>query len=305
MNSTIPHRLSPEVEAARAAGRPLVALESTIITHGMPWPGNVETARSVEDEVRRAGAVPATLVVLDGEVRIGIDDDELDALGRATDVAKLSRADLATAIAAGRTGSTTVAATMILAHQAGIEVFATGGIGGAHPGAATSFDVSADLHELAHTPVTVVSAGAKAILDLPVTLEILETLGVPVIGYGTDVFPAFWSRDSGLDAPVRMDDPETVARAHRLRGALGVPGGQLVAVPIPADDELPAATLAPLISTAVAEADDEGVTGKDVTPFLLDRILELTGGASLTANVALVRNNARVAAAVAIALNRL
>jgi pseudouridylate synthase len=299
---TLPLTLAPEVAAARAAGQPLVALESTIITHGMPWPRNVETARAVEAEVRAAGAVPATIAVLGGRLCIGLSPRELETLGQARGVAKLSRADLAACLASGGTGATTVAATMIAARAAGIGVFATGGIGGVHRGAEASFDISADLRELAQTAVTVVAAGAKAILDLPKTLEVLETLGVPVIAFGQDAFPAFWSRDSGLPAPLRMDRPEAIAAAHRMRAALGLPGGQLVANPIPAEDEIPRADIAPLIEAALAEAVARGITAKAVTPFLLDRIFQATGGRSLTANIALVLNNARLASAIAIAL---
>jgi len=290
---------SPEVADARAKGAPLVALESTIITHGMPWPQNVSTARAVENAVRAHGATPATIAVLNGKLHVGLTDPELDALGQAKDVAKLSRADFAACLATGGTGATTVAATMIAAHLAGIEVFATGGIGGVHRGAETSFDISADLAELAQTPVTVVAAGAKAILDLPKTLEVLETSGVPVIAYGQDAFPAFWSRDSGLAAPLRMDRPEEIARAARMRAAMGLPGGQLVANPIPEADEIAADTLAPVIAAALAEAERQGIAAKAVTPFLLDHIFHATGGASLTANIALVENNARLAARIA------
>ncbi|WP_339950091.1 pseudouridine-5'-phosphate glycosidase [uncultured Albimonas sp.] len=296
---TPPLLWSPEAAAAREAGRPLVALESTIITHGLPHPRNLEVARALEEAVREAGAAPATMAVMDGAIRVGLAEDDLQRLADAREVAKLSRADLAATLAAGRPGATTVAATMICARLAGIEVFATGGIGGAHRGAEASWDVSADLHELARTPVTVVAAGAKAILDLPRTLEVLETLGVPVIGWRTDAFPAFWSRDSGLPAPLRMDAPAEVARAHRMRGALGIEGGQLLANPIPAEAEIPAATLAPLIAQAIAEAEAQAISAKAVTPFLLGRILELTDGASLEANIALALNNARLAAQVA------
>jgi pseudouridine-5'-phosphate glycosidase len=298
----IPVKRSAEVEAAQAEGRPVVALESTIVTHGLPWPQNLETARRVEAAVRAGGATPATIAVVGGRVLVGMDDAELEALARATDAAKLSRADLAVRLALMADGSTTVAATMICARLAGIEVFATGGIGGVHRGAETTFDISADLDELAKTAVTVVCAGAKAILDLPKTLEALETRGVPVIGYGTDAFPAFWSRDSGLKAPLRLDAPAQVARAHRMRAALGLEGGQLVANPIPADAEIPLEEIAPLIDAATAEAHRRGVTGKAVTPFLLARMLEATEGRSLTANVALIENNARLAAAIARAL---
>ncbi|MBF9042102.1 pseudouridine-5-phosphate glycosidase [Rhodobacterales bacterium HKCCE4037] len=290
---------SPEVTEARAKGTPIVALESTIITHGMPYPQNVETARMVEEDIRVAGAVPATIAIMDGSIHIGLTDAQLDTLAQAMGVAKLSRADLAACLATGGIGATTVAATMICAHLAGIAVFATGGIGGVHQGAEHSFDISADLQELAATPVTVVAAGAKAILDLPKTLEVLETLGVPVIAVGQDAFPAFWSRDSGLPAPLRLDDPEQIARAHRMRATLGLPGGQLVANPIPEDAEIPSATLAPMIAKAQVEAEAQGITGKGVTPFLLQRLFELTDGQSLASNIALVRNNARLAAAIA------
>lgn len=296
---------SDEVAQALRSGRPLVALESTIVTHGMPWPRNLETARAVEAAVRAEGAVPATIAVLEGRLHVGLEPDALERLARAEGVAKLSRADLAACLATGGTGATTVAATMIAARLAGIEVFATGGIGGVHRGAEESFDISADLQELAQSPVTVVAAGAKAILDLPKTLEVLETLGVPVIAAGQDAFPAFWSRDSGLPAPLRMDDPAQIARAHRMRGALGLPGGQLVANPIPADEEIPAAELAPVIAQAQAEAVRQGVSGKAVTPFLLGAILEATGGRSLEANIALVLNNARLGAAIAASLCRM
>ncbi|MCX7646569.1 MAG: pseudouridine-5'-phosphate glycosidase [Rhodobacteraceae bacterium] len=299
-----PLAFSPEVAAARAAGRPLVALESTIISHGFPYPRNLALARAVEAEVRAAGAVPATVAVIGGRIRIGLTEAETRALAETPDVAKLSRADLAQCLVTGRTGATTVAATMICARLAGIAVFATGGIGGVHRGAETSFDISADLQELAQTPVTVVSAGAKAILDLPKTLEVLETLGVPVIAVGQDAFPAFWSRDSGLPAPLRMDSPEGIAAAHVMRARLGLPGGQLVANPIPAADEIPAADLAPVIARAQAEAEAQGIAAKRVTPFLLSRIAELTGGRSVEANTALVLNNARLAAAIAREISR-
>jgi pseudouridine-5'-phosphate glycosidase len=268
----------------------------------MPWPSNLETARAVEAAVRAEGAVPATVAVLEGRLRVGLAEADLERLAQARDVAKLSRADMAACLARGGTGSTTVAATMIAARLAGIEVFATGGIGGVHRGAERTWDVSADLRELAQTAVTVVAAGAKAILDLPKTLEVLETLGVPVIAVGQDELPAFWSRSSGLRAPLRMDSPEEVAGAHRMRAALGLPGGQLVANPIPEADEIPSALLLPLVDQAVAEAEREGIAAKAVTPFLLGRILELTGGRSLDANVALILNNARLAARIAAAL---
>jgi pseudouridine-5'-phosphate glycosidase len=299
---TLPLSFAPEVAAARASGAPIVALESTIITHGMPFPQNVEAARAVEAEIRSAGAVPATIAIMDGQIHIGLTDAELDRLGQASHVAKLSRADLAACLATGGMGATTVAATMICAHLAGITVFATGGIGGVHRGAETSFDISADLMELAATPVTVVAAGAKAILDLPKTLEVLETQGVPVIAFGQDDFPAFWSRSSGLKAPLRMDDPAQIAAAHKMRGRLGLPGGQLVANPIPASAEIPREAINPAIEAALREAEAQGIAAKEVTPFLLDRIFQITEGRSLASNIALVLANARLAAAIAKAM---
>lgn len=300
--TALPLSFSPEVAAARAAGAPIVALESTIITHGMPWPQNVEAARAVEAEIRKAGAVPATIAIMGGRIHIGLTDAELDRLGQASHVAKLSRADLAACLATGGIGATTVAATMICAHLAGIKVFATGGIGGVHRGAETSFDISADLMELAATPVTVVAAGAKAILDLPKTLEVLETQGVPVIAFGQDEFPAFWSRSSGLKAPLRMDDPQEIAAAHQMRGLLGLPGGQLVANPIPVEAEISRSEINPAIETALAEAEAQGISAKEVTPFLLDRIFQITEGRSLASNIALVLSNARLGAAIAKAM---
>ena len=296
---TPPLDIAPEVAAALDEGRAVVALESTIVSHGLPRPRNLALARAAEAEIRETGATPATIAVLDGRLRIGLSDAELGRLAEAEGVAKLSRADLAACMAAGGTGATTVAATMIAAARAGIAVFATGGIGGVHRGWETSLDISADLQELAQSPVTVVAAGAKAILDLPATLEVLESLGVPVIAVGQDEFPAFWSRRSGLSAPLRMDGPAEIARAHRLRAALGLPGGQLVANPVPAEAEIPADEIAPLIARAAEEVAARGVTGKAVTPALLSRLLELTQGRSLAANVALVLNNARLAARIA------
>ncbi|MCF1709838.1 pseudouridine-5'-phosphate glycosidase [Tabrizicola sp. J26] len=301
---TAPLTFSPEVAEARASGAPIVALESTIITHGMPFPQNVETAIKVEAAVREAGAVPATIAVMGGRIHVGLSAEELDRLGQAKDVMKLSRADMAACLVGGRTGATTVAATMIAAHLAGIEVFATGGIGGVHRGAETSFDISADLQELAATPVTVVAAGAKAILDLPKTLEVLETLGVPVIAVGQDDLPAFWSRASGLKAPLRMDDPADIAASHVMRARLGLPGGQLIANPIPATDEIPREVIMPVVEQALAEAARGGISAKAVTPFLLDRLFTLTGGQSLQANIALVLNNARLAARIAAGIAR-
>lgn len=296
---------SAEVSAARAKGTPIVALESTIITHGMPYPQNLSVARQVEDAVREAGAVPATIAVLSGGFHIGLDPEQLEMLANSKGVAKLSRADLAACIATGGTGATTVAATMIGAKLAGIDVFATGGIGGVHRGAEADFDISADLNELAQTAVTVVAAGAKAILDVPKTLEVLETLGVPVITFGQDAFPAFWSGQSDLTSPLRMDSAADIARAHRIRTKLGLPGGQLVANPIPQHAEIPARTLRPIIQRALKDADQHNITGKNVTPYLLQRVFELTEGRSLEANIALVVNNARLGARIAQELQKI
>ena len=304
MNSLI--TCAPEVAQALAEHRPVVALESTIITHGMPYPQNIEVAQRVEAEIRNAGAIPATIAIMDGRIRVGLDGDALEELAStpAERVMKLSRADLAACLALRRTGATTVAATMICADLAGIATFATGGIGGVHRGADTSFDISADLHELARRPVTVVAAGAKAILDLPKTLEVLETLGVPVIAFGQDQLPAFWSRESGLAAPLRMDDPAEIAAAARLRRELGLEGGQLVVNPIPSEAEIPRAEMIPVVEQALSEAAAQGIAAKAVTPFLLQRIYELTKGRSLDANIALVLNNARLAAQIATAMAR-
>ena len=298
----LPLDVAPEVAAALAAKRPGVARESTIITPGWPSPDTGATARAGEADVRSAGAVPATIVVSGGRIRIGLPDAELERLGQAGDVMKLSRADLAFALASGREGSTTVAATMICAAQAGIGIFATGGIGGVHRGYEGTLDVSADLDELARTPVTVVCAGAKALLDLPRTLEYLETRGVPVVGYGTDRFPAFWSRDSGLPAPLRLDTPESVARLIGMQARLGLGAGVLVANPVPEADEIPAEAMNRYIDSAVAEAARQGVSGKRVTPFILSRMLALTESRSLITNVALIRNNARLAGRIAVAM---
>jgi pseudouridine-5'-phosphate glycosidase len=301
---TLPLEFSTEVAEARARGSAIVALESTIITHGMPYPQNVETAARVEAEVRAHGAVPATIAIMGGRIHIGLSEKQLTELGQAQGVAKLSRADLAACLVSGGIGATTVAATMICARAAGIGVFSTGGIGGVHRGAETSFDISADLLELAQTPVTVVAAGAKAILDLPKTLEVLETQGVPVIAFGQDDFPAFWSRSSGLKAPLRMDSAAQIAAAHRMRATLGLPGGQLVANPIPPEAEIPRQVIGPVIEGALAEAAAQGIAAKAVTPFLLQRIFEMTEGRSLQSNIALVLNNARLAARIAVELAR-
>lgn len=301
MNPEMLH-IAPEVAVALSTGRAVVALESTIITHGMPYPANTATAREVEAVVREKGAVPATIAILDGKIRIGLEDQELEMLAKATNVMKLSRADLAFAVATGRTGSTTVAATMICAHLAGIAVFATGGIGGVHRGVEQTLDVSADLDELAKTPVTVVCAGAKALLDLPRTLEYLETRGVPVVCYQSSEFPAFWSRSSGLAAPLRLDRAEDIARFIATRKALDLDGGMVIANPVPTEAEIPRSEIDGLIEQAVREAKAKGITGKSVTPYLLGRMLELSNGRSLTTNMALVKNNAALAADIAKAL---
>jgi pseudouridine-5'-phosphate glycosidase len=294
--------VDPVVAKALAAGQPVVALESTIITHGMPYPQNRDMAAAVERIVRDEGATPATIAVIDGRLKIGLSDAEREALARTEGVMKLSRADLAFAVSEKLSGGTTVAATMIAAALAGISVFATGGIGGVHKGAETSFDISADLDELARTPVIVVSAGPKAILDIGKTLEVLETRGVPVVAYGVDRVPAFWSRRSPCPAPLSLDRPETVARFFRARAALGIAGGMLVANPVPETHEIPAEEMADYIAAAQKAAEAENVGGKAVTPYLLAKILELSGGKSLATNIALVENNARLAARIAKAL---
>lgn len=292
-------QVNDEVRTALAEGRPVVALESTIITHGMPHPRNLDMAREVERAVRDAGATPATIAVIGGQIRIGLDDATLEHLAAAEGVMKVSRADLAVCLTSGRTGATTVAATMICAALAGIRVFATGGIGGVHRNVEETMDISADLYELAATPVTVVSSGAKAILDLPRTFEFLETLGVPVIAVGQDAIPAYWSRDSGLPAPLRLDDPAEIAAAARMRRTLGLPGGQLVVNPIPAEAEIPRAEIFPAVERALEEAARKRIAAKAVTPFLLDRVYDLTQGRSVEANIALVLANARLAAEIA------
>jgi len=294
--------VAPEVTEALSQGRAVVALESTIISHGMPFPDNLTTAAEVEAVVRDNGAVPATIALVEGRLRVGLDESALRRLAQGEDVVKASRRDLPALMARGATAGTTVAATMYLAHLAGIAVFATGGIGGVHRGAEHTFDVSADLTELGSTPVTVVCAGAKSILDLPKTLEVLETLGVPVLGYGTEEFPAFFSRTSGLPVDHRVDGAQAMASVLDHHRRMGLPGGVLVVNPIPAADELPAAEIDDRIEQAVADAERRGVTRKEVTPYLLGRINELTDGRSLVANIALIKNNAAVAAQIAVAL---
>jgi pseudouridylate synthase len=296
-------QLHPEVKQALATGQAVVALESTIIAHGMPYPQNVATARRVQDEVRAHGAVPATIAVLDGRLHAGLSDAQIEQLGRAGPaVAKVSRRDLPFVLASGQPGATTVATTMMIAAQAGIRVFATGGIGGVHRGAAQSFDISADLQELARTPVAVVCAGAKSILDLGLTLEYLETHGVPVVGYRSDMLPAFYTRDSGHRVPHRLDSAEAIARVLHIQWSLGLPAGVVVANPIPEAHALPRERMDAAIAQALDEAAQQRISGPQTTPFLLARVSELTGGESLAANIELVLNNARLASAVAVAL---
>ncbi len=293
----------PEIADALAAGRPVVALESTIISHGMPYPQNVETARRVEQVVRDNGAVPATIAIIDGRLKVGLDSAALEALGKGGhSVTKCSRRDIPFVLASKQMGATTVASTMIVAAMAGIRVFATGGIGGVHRGAQETFDISADLQELAHTNVAVVCAGAKSILDIGLTLEYLETQGVPVIGYQTAELPAFYTRESGFNVDYRLDTPAAIAEALRVKWALGLAGGAVVANPIPAADAMPKADIDAAIEQALQEADDQHITGKASTPFLLARVCELTGGNSLASNIQLVLNNAALGAKIAAAL---
>lgn len=296
-------RLSPEVAEALAQGRAVVALESTIVAHGMPYPQNLETARAVEGLIREQGAVPATIAVMDGAIRVGLTDAELELLARqGSQALKLSRRDIAYAISQRRLGATTVAATMLCAHWAGIRVFVTGGIGGVHRGAQQSMDISADLLELARTPVAVVCAGAKSILDLPLTLELLETQGVPVLAVGQDGFPAFYSRQSGLKADFRLDQPAEIAAFLRTHWQLGLSSGVVVANPVPFDAEIPAAEVEAWIAQALREAAEQGVAGKASTPFMLKRIAELSNGRSLATNIALVKHNAVLGAKLALSL---
>jgi pseudouridine-5'-phosphate glycosidase len=290
------------VAAAQAAGRAVVALESTIIAHGMPYPHNVRTAREVEAEIRDLGAEPATIAVIGGRIRIGLADHELELLGRSGDARKVSRRDLPAVLASGELGATTVAGTMICAALAGIEVFVTGGIGGVHRGAPQTFDISADLQELARTSVAVVCAGAKSVLDIGLTLEYLETHGVPVLACGQDNFAAFYTRDSGFRADYRLDDPAQQARFIRAKWDLGLAGGVVLSTPVPEADAMPRGEIDAITQQALAEAQAQGITGKAVTPFLLSRIQALSGGRSLATNIALVRHNAQVGARLALAL---
>ena len=305
----LPLNIAPEIATALKAQHPVVALESTIISHGMPYPQNIETARKVEAVIRDTGATPATIAVIDGYATVGLDDTALERLAKleGDDVQKLTRANLSRCIASSGTGSTTVAATMIIAHLAGIQVFATGGIGGVHRGAEQSFDISADLHEFARTPVAVVCSGAKAILDIPKTLEVLETLGVPVTTYGQSEFPAFWSRSSGLASPshvLEKNGAAEIAAQILTQGSLGLGSGHVIANPIPKHHEIPSETMFPIIEEALAVASAEGVSHGDVTPFLLDRIYHQTEGRSLEANIGLVMNNAELASKIAVELGK-
>jgi pseudouridine-5'-phosphate glycosidase len=296
--------IAPEVSTALAEGRAVVALESTIITHGMPYPQNVETARAVEARIRAEGAIPATIAVLKGRIKVGLSDADLDALVQDPDCVKASGRDLAVAIVRGQSAGTTVSSTMLIAARAGIRVFATGGIGGVHRGAEETFDISADLTELGSTEVAVVCAGMKSILDIPKTLEYLETMRVPVVAYGTDAFPAFFARESGLQADHRLDTPQELAAAISAHMALGTGTGFLVANPIPQDAAIPSQEIDGVIAEAVEEAARQGIARKEVTPFLLDRINRATEGRSLKANIALVLNNAGLAARVAVAISK-
>ncbi|MFZ6051773.1 pseudouridine-5'-phosphate glycosidase [Halocola ammonii] len=296
--------LSAEVESALKENRPVVALESTIISHGMPFPENLKTAQALEDIVRAEGTVPATVAVMDGKLRAGLSESQLERLAKEEDVLKLSRFDLPLAISQKKTGATTVAATMIVARMAGVKFFATGGVGGVHRGAEKTFDVSADLTELAQTEVAVISAGVKSILDIPKTLEKLETLGVPVIGFQTSVFPAFYSRESGVKVPIRLDSTDEVVSFLKAKWGMGLRGGALIANPIANQNSLDREFIEPKIEEAIAEAEKKGVSGKELTPFLLDRIEKITRGKSLEANIELVKSNAQLAARLAVAYSK-
>lgn len=297
--------IKPEAEEALKNREPVVALESTIISHGMPYPKNVETALGVENIVRQNGAVPATIGILGGKLKVGLTEDEVEYLGKAKNVIKTSRRDIPFVVSKKLDGATTVASTMFIAALAGIKVFATGGIGGVHRGAQETFDISADLQELAQTNVAVVCAGAKAILDIGLTLEYLETCGVPVVGYGTDEFPAFYTRMSGYKVDYRVDNAEELAAALKTKWDLGLDGGVVVANPIPEEHEMDYYVITKAINDAVAEAEAKGIKGKETTPFLLARVKELTGGDSLESNIALVYNNAKVAAQLSLELAKL
>jgi pseudouridine-5'-phosphate glycosidase len=297
--------LSEEVQTAKEQGKPIVALESTIISHGMPYPQNVKTAREVEQIIRDNGAVPATIAIIDGKIKIGLTDEELEMFGKSADVAKVSRRDLAYLIATKKLGATTVAATMICAEAAGISIFVTGGIGGAHRGAETTMDISADLEELGQTNVAVICAGAKSILDLGLTMEYLETKGVPVIGYQTDVLPAFYTRNSDFSVNFRADDAATIASTLKVKWDLNLKGGAVIANPIPEEFAMDEKTINDVIEAALKEADEKHISGKNVTPFLLGKVKELTEGKSLDANIALVKNNAVIGAKIAVSFNEM
>ena len=297
--------INPEVAEALSAGKPVVALESTIISHGMPYPKNVETALEAEQVVRDNGAIPATIAIIKGKLKVGLTLEEIEYLGKTEGVIKTSRRDIPFIIAKKLDGATTVASTMIIADLAGIRVFATGGIGGVHRGAPESFDISADLQELAHTNVAVVCAGAKSILDIGLTLEYLETQGVPVIGYGTDELPAFYTSRSGFAVDYRVDSPEETAEALKAKWDLGLEGGVVIANPIPAEYEMDPEVINGAIAAAVKESEEKGIKGKESTPFLLAKVKELTGGASLDSNIQLVYNNVKVGAQIAVALSKL
>ena len=298
--------IAPEVAEALAAGKPVVALESTIISHGMPYPQNVETALKVESIIRECGAVPATIAIIGGRLKAGLSKEEIDYLGRTgAGIPKASRRDLPVLVAQGKDGACTVTTTMMIADMAGIRVFATGGIGGVHRGAETTMDISADLEELAHTPVMVVCAGAKSILDLGLTLEYLETHGVPVIGYGTRELPAFYTRKSGFAVDYEIDTPAELAKAFYVKQDMGLGGGMLVTNPIPEEYSMDADVINKAIDEAVEEAKAQGIHGKETTPFLLAKIKDLTGGDSLASNIQLVYNNAKLAAATAVELSKL
>ena len=299
-------KVAEEVKKALAEGKAVVALESTIISHGMPYPQNVETALRVEEEVRKNGAVPATIAIIDGVPTVGCNREEIEKLGKAgLTVTKVSRRDIPIVIAKGLNGATTVASTMILAEKAGVKIFATGGIGGVHRGAEKTMDISADLDELSKTNVTVVCAGAKSILDLNLTMEYLETKGVAVIGYGTDELPAFFTRESGIKVGYRMDTPKEIAESMKAKEDMGLEGGMLVTNPIPEEYSMDVEVIGEAIDKAVKEAEDLGVKGKDITPFLLDKIQKITGGDSLASNIQLVLNNARLASQIAVELSKL
>jgi pseudouridine-5'-phosphate glycosidase len=291
---------SSDVEQAIKNNEPIVALESTIITHGMPWPENLKTAKSVESVIREYGATPATIAIINGVIKVGLEDESLSELSKNKAVRKLSRADLAHCLVRKETGATTVAATMIIAKLAGIKIFATGGIGGVHKYAEKTFDISADLQELSQTSVSVVCAGPKAILDIPKTLEVLETLGVPVITFGQTSLPAFWSSDSPFASPLSLDDPSSIAKSHEIRKRLGLSGGQLIANPIPKADQIPFETIEPIVIEAVKLANEKNIIAKDLTPFILSKINQLTKGESLLANIALIKNNAKLASKIAL-----